>query len=308
MTNIILDCDPGHDDAIAIMLAIMNKDINLLGITTSAGNQTIEKTTKNALNMVQFLKSDVKVYRGTSRAILGDVKTCPEIHGESGLDGYSFPPLRIEEEKMDAVDFIISELLSNKEKTTLVTTGPMTNVAIAIIKESKILKKIDKIVLMGGSIGAGNVSPSSEFNILSDPEAAHICFTSGVPIYMIGLDVTRQVLTTAEVVNRMSLIKNDLSDLFVKLMITYNKNQNKTFGLNSGPMHDPLTIAYLIDNEIISFTKCNVQIDLSHGPSYGRTNCDLSGYLNKEENINVATSVNIDKFWNLIEKSICSFS
>jgi len=305
--NIILDCDPGHDDAVAIILAGHASNINLLGITTTCGNQTIEKTTRNALNMVDFLGLDTKVYKGSSRAILKESPVCSAIHGESGLDGYTFPSLTIKEEKEDAVSFIINTIKSSKEKVTMVTTGPMTNLALAIVLDPTILSNIDKIVLMGGSIGMGNVTPSSEFNIVTDPEAAYISFNAHVPIYMIGLDVTRKVLALKERVDEIKAIGNKTSDLFVKLMETYNANQKRVFNLDAGPMHDPLTIAYLIDNSVLKFEHVNTEIDLNHGSSYGRTNVDLSGYLNKEKNSFVAVDVDIDKFWTILNQSIKSY-
>ncbi|MFW5838676.1 MAG: nucleoside hydrolase [Bacillota bacterium] len=305
--QIILDCDPGHDDAVAIMLAGNHPNINLLGITVESGNQTLEKTGKNALYLCEYLSLDVPVYLGSDRPLIRDVEVCEAIHGTSGLDGVSFPPLKRRFEEKHAVDYIIDTLRTSKEKITIVTTGPMTNLALAIRLAPDILTQVEAVILMGGSIGSGNVSPAAEFNILSDPEAAHIVFTSGLKVVMIGLDVTRQVLVTQDIVHRMDKLNTKASDLFVKLMNVFNENQRKVFGFDGGPLHDPVTIAYLIEPKILELAHVHCDIDISHGTSYGRTNCDLFGYLCLPKNTFVAKAINKKQFWDLIETSLKSY-
>jgi ribosylpyrimidine nucleosidase len=177
----------------------------------------------------------------------------------------------------------------------------MTNLALAMRIEPKIIDKIEQVVLMGGSIANGNVSPAAEYNIYADPEAAHIVFNSGVNVLMVGLDVTRKLMVLPEIIKRMENINNRLSKLFVDLMNVFNDNQKRVFGLPGGPLHDPLTIAYLIDPTILSTRKTNCEIDITGGPSYGRTNVDFYDYLKQEKNIKVAIDVDVDKFWDLIE-------
>ena len=304
MRNIILDCDPGHDDAIAILLAGQKKYFNLLGITTISGNQTIEKTTKNAINLVNFLKLNVPVAMGSSEPLVREKQICEEIHGKTGLDGYDFPKYEQKIESIPAYEFII-KLTSSHEHVTIITTGPMTNLALALKARPDIKKNIDEIIFMGGSIDNGNVSPAAEFNILCDPEAAHIVLTSGLPVKMIGLNVTRKVLCSKAVVERMAKINNKTSDLFVKLMSVFNANQAKTFNnFIGGPLHDPVTIASLIDDSLVTFKHLNVTIDLTHGPSYGRTNVDLFDYLKQPHNCFVATDINVEKFWDIVEEGI----
>jgi ribosylpyrimidine nucleosidase len=302
--KIILDCDPGHDDAVAILLAGIHPSIELLGITIEAGNQTLEKTTQNALNLCQYLKIDVPVCAGASKPIIRDAEVCPRIHGETGLDGFDFPSLEKELDSRRAVDFIIETLMSSSEKITMVTTGPMTNLALAIRVEPRIIDHIDEVVLMGGAYTNGNVTPAAEFNIQFDPEAAHIVFNSGLPIKMFGLDVTRQVLVLPEVVHRMEQVRNHASLLFTSLMNVFNANQKKVFGFEGGPLHDPVTIAYLIDPTVVTLSHVNCSIDISHGPSYGRTNCDMFGYLNMEKNTYVASAIDVNKYWNIIEDGL----
>ena len=178
--NIILDCDPGHDDAIAILLAGSNPNLNLLGISVVAGNQTIEKTARNALNVATYLGIDVPVAIGCEFPMVRERVICAAIHGESGLDGFDFPKYDKPFDKRHGVQLIIDSVLNN-EDVTIVATGPLTNVAMAIKLEPKLLNKVKEIVLMGGSVDNGNTSPAAEFNIMCDPEAAHVVFSSGIP-------------------------------------------------------------------------------------------------------------------------------
>lgn len=304
--NIILDCDPGHDDAVAILLAGKNPKINLLGISVVAGNQTIEKTAKNAYNVASYLGIKVPIAIGCEFPMVRDRVICASIHGESGLDGFDFPKIDYHFDKRHGVQLIIDSILNN-DHVTVVATGPLTNVAMAIKLEPKILKKIDEIILMGGSVDNGNTSPAAEFNIMCDPEAAHVVFTSGVTVKMIGLNVTRKVIVEDEVISRMEKINNAASDMFVKLMHVFNENQRKTFGIKAGPLHDPATIASIIDEDLIKYQKMNAVIDISHGPSYGRTNCDVFDYLHAEKNAYVAMDINVDKYWDIVEEGIKSY-
>ena len=305
--NIILDCDPGHDDAVALLLLGSSSLFNVLGVTTVAGNQTIEKTTRNALNVLDFLGLPYKVYPGARRPLRRAPVVCAEIHGETGLDGFDFPPHGRKAEEPSAADFMAKAVCEADEKVVMVTTGPMTNLALALQKCPEMKKNIEKIVLMGGSIGAGNVTPAAEFNIHCDPEAANICFTSGLPIYMIGLDVTRRVLVTDAIVDRMAKVGGRASEMFTALMIAFQKTQKAVFGLDGGPLHDPLTVASLIDGDLLHFEFVNTEIDTTDGCSSGRTNCDLPGFLHKEKNSYVATDVDVERFWQILEKALAFY-
>ena len=301
--NIVLDCDPGHDDAVAILLAGKNPNINLLGISVVAGNQTIEKTARNALNVATYLGINVPICIGCEFPMVRERVICAAIHGESGLDGFDFPDYGDKFDKRHGVQLLIDSVMNN-DKVTIVATGPLTNVAMAIKMEPKILERLDEIVIMGGSVDNGNTSPAAEFNIMCDPEAAHVVFSSGVTVRMVGLNVTRKVIVTPEVVDRMEKINNKASDMFVKLMRVFNENQRKTFRVAAGPLHDPATIASIIDKDLIKWQKMNVVIDISHGPSYGRTNCDIFDYLHAPHNAYVAMDIDVNKYWDIIEESI----
>jgi len=302
--NVILDSDPGHDDAVAIMLAGISPRINLLGISVCSGNQTIEKTTRNALNICQYLELDVPVAAGSPQPLEKAPMICPEIHGETGLDGFEFPPLHKKVESISGSDLII-KLCLRHENVVLVPTGPLTNIALALVKNPNIKSHIKEIMLMGGSIGFGNVSPAAEFNILVDPEAADIVFRSGLSIYMNGLDVTRKALVLPEIIKRIERLHNRASKLFVPLMKKYNENQKKIFSWNKGgPLHDPVTIVSLLDPSIITYKYMNAEIDVSHGPSYGRTNCDQFDFLHKKPNAHVAVDIDVEKYWKVIEETL----
>ena len=302
--KIILDCDPGHDDAVAIMLAAINPKIELLGITVVAGNQKLEKTVNNALKVCNHLNLDVPVYSGMSRPMIREQLIADDIHGETGLDGPKFEELKIKAEDKHAVNFIIDTLMNSDEKITLVPTGPLTNIGMAIRFEPRIIEKINRIVLMGGSYQLGNMTPAAEFNILADPDAAHIVFSSGVKVVMMGLDLTRQASATKEVVEKIKSLNNKAAKLFVDLMEFFAASQKNVFGWSAPPVHDPTTIAYIIDPECIEVKPMFCEIELWSERSYGRTLCDYFGILKKEPNVDVAVKLDFDRFWNLIYENL----
>ena len=302
--KIILDCDPGHDDAVAIMLAAINPKIELLGITVVAGNQKLEKTVNNALKICNHLNLNVPVYSGMSRPMIREQLIADDIHGETGLDGPKFEELKIKAENKHAVNFIIDTLMNSDEKITLVPTGPLTNIGMAIRFEPKIIEKINRIVLMGGSYQLGNMTPAAEFNILADPDAAHIVFSSGVKLVMMGLDLTRQASATKEVVEKIKSLNNKASKLFVDLMEFFAASQKNVFGWTAPPVHDPTTIAYIIDPECIEVKPMFCEIELWSERSYGRTLCDYFGILKKKPNVDVAVKLDFDRFWNLVYENL----
>lgn len=304
--KIILDSDPGHDDAVAIMLALSNEKLDLLAITVEAGNQTLEKTGRNTLNLVEYFNVDIPVALGESHPLKKKLETCPKIHGESGLDGFNFPKTKRQFDNLSAAELMRKILLEN-DKVTLVPTGPLTNIAILLTKYPEVKPHIEEIVLMGGSIGFGNVTPAAEFNIFVDPEAADIVFRSGLVIKMMGLDVTRKVKLTFDMLNDFRKISNKASVLFCDLMKVFIDNQKNVFGFEGAPLHDPVTIAYLIDPSIVTLKEMNTEIDVSGGPSYGRTNCDQFNYLNRKPNSFVAIDIDINKYWKIIKNGLESF-
>lgn len=306
-TKIILDCDPGHDDAVAMILAARSPALEVLGITVVAGNQTLEKTTRNALQVAQWLEMDVPIYAGCGQPMIREKIVAGDIHGESGLDGPVFPQLQRQAQPMHAVEYMIRTLLASDGDITVVTTGPMTNLAMAMRMEPRIVKKIRRIVLMGGSYTNGNVTPAAEFNIVADADAAYVCFTSGLPITMIGLDVTRKVLCYPQIVERMAKVGNKASQLFVDLMGHFCKTQKEVFGWEGGPLHDPVTIACLIDPGVVTTKPMNAQVDIRSVQSYGRTNCDYFGYLQLPPTADVAIDIDVERFWDIVEQGLRNY-
>lgn len=305
MKKIILDCDPGHDDMIAIMLASTREEIELLGITTVAGNQTGEKTFENALKVLTLInKKNIKVARGFDKPILRELITAPKIHGVSGLDGANLPLPQIEPLKIHAVDFIIEKILKEREKIYLVPTGPLTNIAVSLIKEPKIKEKIEKIVLMGGAIYDSNITPAAEFNIFVDPEAAKIVFSSGVPIVMVGLDVTNRALLTFDDIEKIEKMNGKISSVVGSLLRFFANANKEFFGFNGAPIHDALTIAYLVDEKVLTLKDYFVDIETEGTLTRGRTVVDVYGVLNKKPNASVAVNLDLKKFKEMIFEMI----
>lgn len=306
--KIILDCDPGHDDAIAMLMAAKHPGIDLLGITIVAGNQTLNKTLPNGLHVCQHLGLDVPVYGGMPLPMVRKQIVAAEIHGETGLDGPVFAPLVKKAEKKHAVNYIIDTLLASEGDITLVPVGPLSNIGVAMRMEPKILPKIKEIVLMGGAYGLGNYTAAAEFNILADPEAAHVVFSSGVPIVMMGLDLTNQTVCTMDIIERMEAVGNMAGKLFGDIMRFTFKTQNQAFGLAAGPVHDATCVAYLIEPSIFTLREMYTEVDITNGPCYGRTVCDYFGSSKQQPNAKVGITLNNGKFWDLVEACIRMYS
>ncbi len=308
--KIILDCDPGHDDAIAMLMAARHPAIELLGITIVAGNQTLEKNLVNALNVCQLLDIDVPVYAGMKRPIMRQQIVAGDIHGETGLDGPVFGPLHRKAQPEHAVRFLIDTLLASDGDITLVPVGPLSNIAVAMRMEPAIVPKIKEIVLMGGAYGLGNTTPAAEFNIYADPEAARVVFTSGVPIVMMGLDLTNQTVCTPDIIRRMEAVGNTAGKLFGDIMRFTLNTQREFNGLEAGPVHDATCIGYLVDPACITTRDMHVVVDVNEGPCYGRTVCDemrvRRGLV--EANAKVGVGIDTARFWDLVEACLRMYS
>ena len=302
--KVILDCDVGHDDAIAIMVAAMHPAIELLGITAVAGNQVLEKTLQNTLHVCEHLGIRTPVYKGMSEPMVRDQITAGDIHGKSGLDGPVFAPLTWKKaEKEHAVSYLIRTLMDSDGDITLVPVAPLTNIAMAMRLEPGIKKKIRRISLMGGACGLGNASPAAEFNILADPEAAHVVFTSGVPITMMGLDLTNQALADMRVIERMEALGNKAGKLFGDIM-RFTLESQRINGLSAGPVHDVTAVVSLFAPELFEMKPAYVEIDLSKGPCYGRTVCDFYGRTGEKPNAMVGLGLDLEAFWNIVEETL----
>jgi len=306
--RIILDCDPGHDDAIAILLAAHAPTLQLEAITAVAGNQTVEKTAYNALRICSFAGiTSVPVAAGMDRPLVREQHIAASIHGETGLDGPILPAASISLAPIHAVDLLIELLLASAGDIAIVATGPLTNVATAIRREPRIVPKIQRIVLMGGAIGLGNWTPAAEFNIFVDPEAADVVFRCGRPITMIGLDVTHQALATPKVRARIRDLSSPVALLVEELLGFFAGTYRRVFGFTSPPLHDPCAVAYLMDPTIFRVQPMHVDIELHGQYTLGRTVCDVHGITEQPANAEVGTALNAARFWDLLITTLATY-
>ncbi|GAA1707021.1 nucleoside hydrolase [Propioniferax innocua] len=309
--KIILDCDPGHDDAVAILLAAGNPEIDLLGITTVGGNQTLDKVTYNARQVMTIAGVDCPIHAGATRPLVKDVETAGDIHGDTGMEihGYELPTPTVEVADQHAVDFIIETVMANEPGTvTLVPTGPLTNIALAVRLEPRIVERVKEVVLMGGGYHTGNWSPVAEFNIKIDPEAAHIVFNEPWPLTMVGLDLTHQALTTAEVEAQIKAIGSDVADFTVGLFHAFRDNYKDAQGFDDPPVHDPCTIAYLIDPSIVSTQKVPLDVELQGALTTGMTVADFRAPAPPDCHTQVAVNLDHKRFWDLVTDAVRSVS
>jgi inosine-uridine nucleoside N-ribohydrolase len=275
-TPIILDCDPGHDDAVAILLALASPEIELVGITTVSGNQTVDKTTANALKVLEVAgRTDVPVHRGADRPFIRARDVAAHVHGESGLDGPDLPEPSTAERPQPAVDFLADEIRRRDGQITLVPTGPLTNIGLLFALHPD--ARPERIVLMGGAIGEGNRTPAAEFNIWADPEAAQRVFAEALDTTMVGLDVTHRALIRDSDTEQMRSAGR-VGKVVAELMDFYSRfHRTRYSDLGGSPMHDPVCVAHLIDPTLVDVRDAFIEVDCTTGPSWGRTNVDWRG-------------------------------
>jgi inosine-uridine nucleoside N-ribohydrolase len=266
---ILIDCDPGHDDAIALLLALASPELELVGVTTVAGNQTLEKTTANAIRVLDFVgRDDVLVARGADRPLLREPFVAADVHGETGLDGPDLPPPQREPIALHAVDFLAEHV----DGATLVPIGPLTNVALLLEQYPQARPK--RIVLMGGAIGLGNVTPAAEFNLWADPEAAAQVFASGIDLTMIGLDVTHQALLMNEDAERLRA-SGRTGKMVAELYDFFHRFHADVYGFGGSPIHDAVALAYVFRPDLVETKHCQVAVECDSELTRGRTVVDL---------------------------------
>jgi len=306
MTAVILDCDPGHDDAIALLLALGSPEVELLGVTTVSGNQTLEKTTANAIRVLDHVgRSEIPVAAGAPRPLVRERHTAAEVHGETGLDGPSLPaPSRAPHSK-HAIDWIAGALEASGQPVTLVPTGPLTNIALFLARYPELAARVERIVLMGGAIGEGNTTPSAEFNIWADPEAAHRVFQSGIDLTMVGLDVTHRALMTPAHVERLARA-GAAGRLVADLYGFYARFHHSRYGWEGAPVHDAVAMAHVIDGTLLTTADCGVLVDTGPEPSRGRTHVDRRGTTAWPKTCHAAVDIDSERFFELLISRIGS--
>jgi len=309
---IIIDCDPGQDDAICLLLAMSSPDeLDILGVTTVAGNVPLALTERNARQIRDIAdRSDVKIYAGCSKPMVRDLVTAERVHGKTGIDGIEIVEPKQPLEDKHAVDFIIETLNgADRESITLVPMGPLTNIAQAFTKDPSILEKVEQIVLMGGAMReGGNHSPSAEFNILVDPHAADTVFRCGRPITVMGLDVTHQVLATPERRDRIRAIDNEAARATAGMLDFFNRHDTVKYGSLGAPLHDPCTIAFLLKPDLFEGKLCNISVETESELTIGNTAVDFWHVTDRPKNATWIHAVDADGFYDLLVERLSRFS
>ena len=295
-TPILLDCDPGHDDAIALLLALASPELELLGVTTVAGNQTLEKTTANAIRVLDFLgRDDIPVAAGAPAPLVRDAYVAAYVHGETGLDGPDLPPPQRERLQQHAVDFLAGTIRGRNGAVTLVPTAPLTNIALLLALHPD--ARPERIVLMGGAIAEGNVTPAAEFNIWADPEAAARVFASGIDITMVGLDVTHKALFTPAHQER---LEGRVGKMVNALLGFYGEFHRRQYGWDGSPIHDAVAVAHVAQPDLLETVERGVIVDTGPELSRGRTYVDLWRRAGWEPNAHVAVDIRAEGFLDLL--------
>ena len=309
--RIIIDCDPGQDDAVALFLAMSSPDeLEILGITTVTGNVPLELTQRNARMVCDIAgRSDIPVYPDCDRPMVRERITAEAIHGETGIDGIEVFEPTTPLQPVHAVDFIVETLLeADEDSVTLVPTGPMTNIGTAIDREPGILGRVRDIVAMGGAMReGGNRSPSAEFNMLADPHAADIVLRCGRPIVQMGLDVTHQVLSTRERVARIRSLDNPVALATAGMLGFFHRHDTKKYGSAGAPLHDPCTIAWLLEPELFETRLCNVTIETGSELTMGHTAVDFWHVTDRPRNVRWASGIDADGFYDLLVSRLARF-
>ncbi len=301
-TKIILDCDPGHDDAIALLLAHGNPAIDLVAVTTVHGNQTIEKVTRNALAIARIAGiTGVPFAAGAHRPLVRVAEVAESIHGESGLDGPVLPEPTLIVDTRHAVDLIIDTVMAAEPGTiTLVPTGALTNIALAVRKEPRIAERVKEVVLMGGGYYGGNWSAASEFNIVIDPEAAHIVFNEPWKLTMVGLDLTHQALATPDVVAAIAAVDTGPARFVLELLEFFGHTYKEMQGFEYPPVHDPCAVAFVIDPTVMTVVRVPLDIELAGTLTLGMTVADFRSPAPDTCTTWAATNLDHERFWALI--------
>ncbi|MGA8206167.1 MAG: nucleoside hydrolase [Woeseiaceae bacterium] len=309
--RIIIDCDPGQDDAVALLLAMASpEELDFVAVTTVAGNVSLQLTQRNARMICDIAsRQDMPVFAGCEKPMRRPLHTAEAIHGRTGINGLDVFDPRTPLQQMHAVDFLVGALLEAEDASIiLVPTGPLTNVATAIHREPRILPKIERIVLMGGAMReGGNRTPSAEFNILVDPDAADIVLRCGRPITQMGLDVTHQVLSTRERVGKIRALGNPVADAVADMLSFFERHDLKKYASRGAPLHDPCTVAWLLRPDLFAFKACNVSVETESALTLGHTAVDFWHVTDRPVNVDWAYRVDADGFYDLLIERLAHY-
>ncbi|MCF1304425.1 pyrimidine-specific ribonucleoside hydrolase RihA [Raoultella ornithinolytica] len=306
---IILDCDPGHDDAIAMVLALASPELDVKAITASAGNQTPDKTLRNVLRMLTLLgRQDIPVAGGARKPLMRELIIAENVHGESGLDGPALPEPDFTPQACTAVELMAKTLRESPQPVTIVATGPQTNVALLLNSHPELHDKIARIVLMGGAMVLGNWQPAAEFNIYVDPEAAEIIFQSGIPVVMAGLDVTHRAQIHGQDIERFRQVGNPVATIVAELLdffMEYHKDAK--WGFTGAPLHDPCTIAWLLKPELFTSVERWVGVETQGKYTQGMTVVDYYFLTGKQPNTTVLLDIDRERFVDLLVERLAFY-
>ena len=302
---VIIDCDPGHDDALALLLAAGDPRLRLLGVTTVAGNQTLDKTTRNAQRILALAgASGIPVAAGCDRPLVGELTVADDIHGASGLDGPDLDVAVAGTAGVHAVQLIRQLIGECAEPVTLIATGPLTNVALLLRTHPELASRLRRVVLMGGSTDRGNTTPYGEFNIVTDPEAADVVLRSALPVTMVGLNVTHQALATAEIIAEFHRLGTRLGAICAELMTFFAGTYRRNFGFAHPPVHDPVAVAAVLEPSIVQTVAAPVAVELAGTYTRGATIVDLHRRTGLPVNADVAVGLDVDAFWRLLMSAV----
>jgi inosine-uridine nucleoside N-ribohydrolase len=305
---VLLDCDPGHDDAVAILLALASPELDLLGITTVGGNASLERVTDNALRVLALVgRPDVPVAAGAAHPLRGPLHTAAHVHGESGIEGPALPEPLGAPVGQEAVVFLASRIAAHDRPVTLIPTGPLTNVARLLTDHPELRPRIARICFMGGAIGEGNITPSAEFNIWVDPEAADIVVGSGVPLTMIGLDVTHQSIVWEAEYRALAERGGGVSVLVAGLLEYFQAFHERVYGWQGTPIHDAVAVAHVAHPGLVTTRPYAVAVELDGTLTRGRTVVDLRGVTGRPPNAEVGVAIDRERFVALLSAAIRSF-
>ncbi len=304
-TRIILDTDPGIDDALTFLLALASPEIKLEALTTTQGNVTVDKATRNALAVLELAHaSHIPVAKGSALPLVQPLRASASVHGESGIGDSNLPEPQAKPVPRHAVDYLIERILAQPKEISLFPIGPLTNIAMAIRKEPGFAKAVKELVIMGGAIlESGNITPLAEFNMYVDPHAAHIVFHSGIPITLIPLDVTHKCLLKPEHIDRLMRISSPISH-FIQAAVEVYFKFSSAWGFDGVPLHDPLTLATIIAPDFLTLKEYYVDVDISSSVSIGKTFADIHHVMGKPSNMKVAMDVRGEDFVELFVQRI----